>query len=176
MAPNTQGQGTAQKTNAPAPGAFSGGKAGASQGGAAASLPRGRDWFVRSREYNGRTYYDLVARPGMRGTGQILREAIPKVHEWLVQQANPSLMVAFTAIVGKAKEDRRTGRKVFPTVKLLIGRSGVAVQIPNAVVIGKVWEYLVIAKEINAKISPYDFSDAEDSDIDNFSSSEDSGA
>jgi hypothetical protein len=168
MAPNTQGPST-QKTQTPqTPGGFSGGKAQAPQGGAEA-LPRGRDWRVEKRPYNGRDYYNLVVLPGVRGTIQILKEAIPKVHEWLLQLRDP-IMVSYVAIVGKSKEDKRTGKKVWPMVKILIGKSGIAIQIPNAVVIGKVWEYLVVAKEINAKISPYDFSGGSDngSEYDNF--------
>jgi len=175
MAPNNQGQGqTAQKANAPAPGAFSGGKAGASQGGAAARLPRGRDWYVAPNEVNGRTYYNLMVKPGVRGTLQILKEAAFEVHKWLTQLSDPTIMVSYVAFVGRSKVDKRTGKKVTPMVKILIGRSGIAVQIPNAVVIGKVWDYLLVAKEVNAKISPYDFSDAEDSGVDNFNPPEDS--
>jgi hypothetical protein len=168
MAPNAQGQGQVQKTNAPAPGAFSGGTpARASQGGAEA-LPRGRDWRVERREYNGREFYNLVVRPGMRSILQILEEALPKVHEWISQQPNDRLMVSYTMFVGKAKQDRRTGKTVWPKVVILVGRSGIAVQIPNAVIIGRIWDLLTVAKRINAKISPYDFSDAEDSGVDNF--------
>jgi hypothetical protein len=105
-----------------------------------------------------------MVKPGVRGTVQILEEALIKVHEWLTQQPDSTIMVSYVAVVGKAKEDRRTGKKVWPMVKILIGKSGIAVQIPNAVVIGKVWDYLVVAKKVNAKISPYDFSNAEDSE------------
>ena len=167
MAPNQGQNQTAQKTNAPAPGAFSGGKAGAPQGGAEA-LPRGRDWRIEKREYNGREFYNLVVRPGMRSILQILEEALPKVHEWISQQPNDRLMVSYTMFIGRAKQDRRTGKTVWPKVVILVGRSGIAVQIPNAVIIGRIWDLLTVAKRINAKISPYDFSDAEDSGVDNF--------
>jgi len=176
MAPN-QGQGQVQKANAPAPGAFSGGKAGASQGGAAARLPRGRDWYVAPNEVNGRTYYNLMVKPGVRGTLQILKEAAFEVHKWLTQLSDPTIMVSYVAFVGRSKVDKRTGKKVTPMVKILIGRSGIAVQIPNAVVIGKVWDYLLVAKEVNAKISPYDFGgieDGEDKNVDEFNPPEDS--
>ena len=165
MAPNAQNQ-TAQKTNAPAPGAFSGGKAGAPQGGAEA-LPRGRDWRVEKRLYNEREFLNLVVRPGVRSRSQILEEALPRIHEWLTRQPK-DMMVAYVEFVGRAKEDRRTGKKVWPKVTLLVGRNGIAIQIPNAVIIGRIWDLLVVAKKVNAKISPYDFGDAEDSDVDNF--------
>ena len=103
----------------------------------------------------------------MRSTPQILEEALPKVHEWLTRQPNDKLMVSYTMFVGKAKKDK-SGNVVWPKVTLLVGRSGVAIQIPNAVIIGRIWDVLVVAKRINAKISPYDFSDAEDSGVDNF--------
>jgi len=166
MAPNTQGQGqTTQKANAQAPGAFSGGRSGASQREAAASLPRGRDWRVEKREFNGREFYNLVARPGMRSLIQILEEAILKVHEWVTQQQDDRLMVSYTMFVGRAKKDR-SGKTIWPKVVMLIGRSGVAIQIPNPVIIGRVWDLLVVAKKANAKISPYDFSNSEDADAD----------
>jgi len=171
MAPNNQGQGQTQKANAPAPGAFSGGKTGASQGGAAVKLPRGRDWLVRAREVNGRTFYDLVARPGMRSTPQILKEALPEVHKWVTQHAKGPIMVRFTMIVGQKRQ--RNGRVIWPQVTLLIGSGGIAVQIPNPVVIGRIWDILLVAKEVNAKISPYDFSSG-DSDDDSFNPPEDS--
>jgi len=168
MAPNAQGQNqTAQNKTPSAPGAFSGGKARASQGGAEA-LPRGRDWRVEKRTHNGREFYNLVARPGARSRSQILEEALLKVHEWLTQQPNDKIMVSYTEFVGKGKQDKRTGKMVYPKVTLLVGRSGIAVQIPNAVIIGRIWDILTVAKKVNAKISPYDFSDAEDSGVDNF--------
>jgi len=126
-------------------------------------LPRGRDWRVEKRVYNGREFYNLVARPGARSRSQILEEALLKVHEWLSQQPNDKLMVSYTEFVGKGKQDKRTGKTVYPKVVLLVGRSGIAVQIPNAVIIGRIWDILTVAKKVNAKISPYDFSDAEDS-------------
>ena len=166
MAPNNQGQGQVQNKTPSTPGAFSGGKAGASQGGAEA-LPRGRDWRVERREYNGREYLNLVARPGARSRSQILEEALFEVHKWLTRQSK-DMMVSYTEFVGRGKQDRRTGKTVYPKVVLLIGRSGIAVQIPNAVIIGRIWDILTVAKKVNAKISPYDFSDAEDSGVDNF--------
>ena len=57
---------------------------------------------------------------------------------------------------------------VYPKVTLLVGRSGIAIQIPNAVIIGRIWDILTVAKRVNAKIRPYDFSDSEDSGVDNF--------
>ena len=167
MAPNAQGQGQVQKANAPAPGAFSGGTpARASQGGAEA-LPRGRDWRVEKREYNGREFYNLVARPGARSRSQILEEALLKVHEWLTRQSK-DMMVQYVEFVGKGRQDKRTGKMVYPKVVLLVGRSGIAIQIPSPLIIGRIWDILVVAKKVNAKISPYDFSDAEDSGVDNF--------
>ena len=167
MAPSTQGQGQAQKANAPATGAFSGGtQARVPQGGAEA-LPRGRDWRVEVRQHNGRDYYNLVVRPGMRSVIQILEEALPKVHEWITRQPDDRLMVSYTMFIGKAKKDR-SGNVIYPKVVLLIGRSGVAVQVPSPVIIGRIWELLVVAKKVNAKISPYDFSDSEDSGTDSF--------
>jgi hypothetical protein len=140
----------------------------------AVSLPRGRDWRVEKREFNGREFYNLVARPGMRSLIQILEEAIPKVHEWVTQQQDDRLMVSYTMFVGRAKKDR-SGRTIWPKVVILIGRSGVAVQIPNPVIIGRVWDLLVVAKKANAKISPYDFSNSEDAgaDYDSFNPPED---
>jgi hypothetical protein len=134
---------------------------------------RGRDWRVEKRPYNGREFYNLVVRPGMRSMPQILEEALPKVHEWVAKQPNDKLMVSFTMFVGRAKKDR-SGRTVWPKVTILVGRGGIAVQIPNPVIIGRIWELLVVAKKVNAKISPYDFSDAEDSGVDNFNPPEDS--
>jgi hypothetical protein len=131
-------------------------------------LPRGRDWRVEKRTHNGREFYNLVVRPGVRGRSQILEEALLKVHEWLTHQPNDKLMVSYMEVVGKGKQDRKTGKMVYPKVVLLVGRSGIAVQIPNAVIIGRIWDILTVAKKVNAKISPYDFSDAEDSGVDNF--------
>ena len=71
--------------------------------------------------------------------------------------------MSYTEFVGKGKQDKRTGKMVYPKIVLLIGRSGIAVQIPSPLIIGRIWDVLVVAKKVNAKISPYDFSDAEDS-------------
>jgi len=168
MAPNAQGQNqTAQKANAPAPGAFSGGKPARAPQGGAEALPRGRDWYVVKREYNGREFYNLVARPGMRGLIQILEEALLEVHKWVAQRRD-NIMVTLTVFLGRAKEDRRTGKKVWPKVVILVGRGGIAVQVPSPVIIGRIWELLSVAKKVNAKISPYDFNDSEDSGVDSF--------
>ena len=131
-------------------------------------MPRGRDWRVEKREHNGREFYNLVVRPGVRGVVQILEEALPKVHEWVTRQPNNRLMVSYTMFIGKAKKDK-SGNTIWPKVVLLIGRGGIAVQVPSPVIIGRIWDLLVVAKKVNAKISPYDFSDAEDSGIDSFS-------
>jgi len=179
MAPNAQGQGQTQKANAPAPGAFSGGaKTGASQGGAVAKLPRGRDWQVTVREFNGKTYYNLVVKPGIRGTLDILREAVPAVHEWVsrLPVKNPP-MVSLTLFMGRARQDKN-GRKVWPKLVILVGRGGVAVQVPNPIIIGRMWDILTVINEINSRISPYDFSNPRDDDegkeFDDFNPPEDS--
>jgi hypothetical protein len=159
MAPKAQGQGqVSQKASAPAPGAFSGGTAQAPQGGARRDLPRGRDWYVRSRTYNGREYYDLVAQPGVRGVVEILKEALPKVHEWVSKQPDSRIMVSFTMFLGRSRK-RSDGKMVYPQIKLLVGKGGVAVQIPHPVIIGRMWDLLRIAEEVNKQISPHDLSD-----------------
>ena len=158
MAPKNPNPNQTQ-TTPQAPGVPQGAKAGAPQGGAKRDLPRGRDWYVRAREYNGREYYDLVAQPGVRGLVEILKEALPKVHAWVSKQPDSRLMVQLTVFLGRGRK-RGDGKMVYPQAKLLVGKGGIAVQIPHPVIIGRVWDLLVIAKEVNAKISPYDFSDA----------------
>jgi hypothetical protein len=117
--------------------------------------PRGKDWYVTWRDINGRVYYNLVLVPGRRGQTEIFEEAALKIHQWLSQLPNAKLMVSLTVFLGRAKE--RGGKKVWPKVVLLVGRAGIAVQIPSPVIIGRVWDLLEAAKRVNEKISPYDF-------------------
>jgi hypothetical protein len=129
--------------------------------------PRGKDWYVAAREVNGRVYYNLVAMPGRRGLSEILMEAALEIHKWLSQLRDAKIMVSYTMFLGRAKE--RGGKKVWPKVVLLIGRAGVAVQVPSPVIIGRMWDILEVAKRINEKISPYDFGRSEDrEEVDDF--------
>ena len=117
--------------------------------------PRGKDWYVTWRDINGRVYYNLVLVPGRRGLTQIFEEAALEVHKWLLKLRNAKIMVAYTVFLGRAKE--LGGKKVWPKVVLLIGRAGIAVQVPSPVIIGRAWDLLEAAKRVNEKISPYDF-------------------
>jgi hypothetical protein len=122
---------------------------------------------VRVREYSGRQFYDLVAQPGIRGLTEILKEALPKVHEWVTRQPS-NVMVQFTVFLGRGRQDRN-GRTIWPQVKLLVGKGGIVVQIPHPVIIGRVWSILAVAEEINRHISPYNFTDdVEGSQVDDF--------
>ena len=123
--------------------------------------PRGKDWYVTWRDIDGRVYYNLVLVPGRRGLTQIFEEAALEIHKWLSQLRDAKVMVSYTVFLGRAKE--RGGKKVWPKVVLLIGRAGIAVQVPSPVIIGRVWDLLEAAKRVNEKISPYDFRESDGS-------------
>jgi hypothetical protein len=85
-------------------------------------------------------------------------------------------MVSYTIFMGKARE--RNGQRIWPKVVILIGKGGVAVQIPSPIIVGRMWHILQVVKEINEQISPYDFGSArndddEDRQVDEFNPPED---
>ena len=152
MAPN-QGQGQAQKANAPAPRAFSGGtQMHASQGGASRKVvAKGRDWRIEEREVK-RTdgvvkFYDIRIFPGERGTYEILGDALREAHEFASKQG---VWVAYTTWIGRK------------AVSLVVGGGAILIRTNGAVPIARLKKLLEVAYKVNAEFDTGD--DGEDFD------------
>ena len=144
MAPNTQGQGqTTQKANAPASGAFSGGKPGASQGGASRRVAqKGRDWRIEERDgANDAKYYDLRVFPGERGVYEILSDALRGAREFA---AKHGVWIPYTMWFGNK------------SVTLVIGSGAILIRTNGAVPIARLKRLLEIAYKVNAEFDARD--------------------
>ena len=144
MAPSAQGQGQAvQKANAPASGAFSGGKQGASQGGANRRIAqKGRDWRIEERDgANGAKYYDVRVFPGERGVYEILPDALRGAHEFA---AKHNAWVGYTMWFGNK------------SVTLVIGSGAILIRTNGAVPIARLKRLLEVAYKVNAEFDARD--------------------
>ena len=133
VAAQNRAQNPGQK-EAPAPGAFSGGRARA--------VVRGSDWQIIERNAGGRAFYDVRIFPGERGTYEILPEALRGAVRFAREH---NTWVTYTAWIAT-----RRGRV---PVALVVGAGGILLRTTGAVSLRRIRRLIEIALKVDSEIA-----------------------